>query len=134
MYKSMPRNFSAFLEAAFRTQSRHGKDSRVLLAVVSVRRIAICSFQGGSHTLLKSRYKFAFGSRQEIRYFLRDLFDLYKFSILAKFATKEKRVRSFLRRSLSSSAHKTRPRKKRRCATRRKLLIDAAACFVARNY
>lgn len=40
------------------------------LLVVSVRCIAICAFEGGSHTLLKSRYKFAFGSRQEIRYFL----------------------------------------------------------------
>lgn len=59
------------------------------LLVVSVRCIAICAFEGGSHTLLKSRYKFAFGSRQEIRYFLRDLFDLYKFSIFVKFTTKE---------------------------------------------
>lgn len=60
------------------------------LLVISVRCIAICAFEGGSHTLLKSRYKFAFGSRQEIRYFLRDLFDLYKFSIFVKFTTRER--------------------------------------------
>lgn len=35
------------------------------LLVISVRCIAICAFEGGSHTLLKSRYKFAFGSRQK---------------------------------------------------------------------
>lgn len=57
------------------------------LLVVSVRCIGICAFESGSHMLLKSRYIFAFGSPQEIRYFLRDLFDLYKslkFSIFAK--------------------------------------------------
>lgn len=35
------------------------------LLVVCVRCIAICAFEGGSHTLLKSHYKFAFGSRQK---------------------------------------------------------------------
>lgn len=73
----MPWNFFVFLEAAFADAKSTWKDSRNALLVVSVRCIAICAFEGGSHTLLKSRYKFAFGSRQEIRYFLRDLFDLY---------------------------------------------------------